>query len=356
MNPIARLQYLWHRKEEKENKIALMFYVCLCIIILTDIAFGYFFYYESKIMFVVNLVCMLINFIIYHLFELNKKSLGVNILLCELLVFLIFATIIMGWDYGFQQYIYGMLCIFFLPFYTQREYKHKRIHVAGVGFVFILTYYILDYVCNIAKLPPSHDALIFAPSFIHALNSFVSISAVSSFCIISSMINNEDKKKLKRKADFDELTTLYNRYGLNELLSELMDDKKSFYIAIADLDHFKNVNDTYGHNAGDEVLQTLANKLLELNKHLIKVGRWGGEEFLIVGDPKVSGKNFKRHLDEIREEISKVKFKAGKKKINITVSIGVAKFNHKKGIEDNVNVADNNLYKAKETGRNKVVG
>ena len=356
MNPISRLIYLWKRREDKEMKMALMFYVCLCIIILTDFAFGYFFYFESKIMFIVNIVCMLINFFIYHLFELNKRSLGVNILLCELLVFLIFATIIMGWDYGFQQYIYGMLCIFFLPFYTQSEYKHKEVHVAGVGFVFISTYYILDYVCNIAKLPPSHDAMIFAPSFIHALNSFVSIAAVSSFCIISSMINNEVNKTLKRKADFDELTSLYNRYGLNELLSERKSENKSFYIAITDIDFFKKINDTYGHNAGDEVLKKLSSKLVELNKHSIVVGRWGGEEFLIIGDSSLGHQEFKMVLENFRSNIEKKAFNVNGKKINVTVSIGIAKFNNKSSIEDNIKEADINLYKAKEIGRNKIVG
>ena len=356
MNPIARLQYLWRRKEEKENKISLMFYVCLYLIVIVDFIFGYIFYYESKVMLVVNTACLLCNLFIYHLYEQNKRSLGLYLLLTQLYIFMIIATIVMGWDYGFQQYLYGILCIFFLPFYIPDNSKNKSLHIILAGLLFIVTYYILSYICHYTRYSSGLINPTFSVYTIHALNSSISMAAVSAFCILSSMINNEDKRRLKRKADFDELTTLYNRYGLNELLTEMMDAKKSFYIAIADLDYFKNVNDTYGHNAGDEILQALANKFLELNKHLIKVGRWGGEEFLIVGDSKVSGKDFKHRLDEIREEISKIKFKVGKKKINITVSIGVAKFNHKKGIEDNVNAADNNLYKAKETGRNKVVG
>ncbi len=355
MNPVERFQYLWQRREEKENKISLMFYVCLYLIIIVDFIFGYIFYYESKVMFVVNSACLLCNLFIYHLYEQNKRSMGVYLLLTQLYVFMIIATIVMGWDYGFQQYLYGILCIFFLPFYIPDSFKNKYLRVGFIGILFIITYYILSYICHYTKYSTGLINPIFSVHTIHAINSSVSMAAVSSFCILSSMINNEDKRKLKRKADFDELTTLYNRYGLNEILTEMMDAKKSFYIAIADLDHFKNVNDTYGHNAGDEILQALANKLLELNRNLIKVGRWGGEEFLIVGDSKVGCHEFKHRLNEIREEISKIKFKAGSKKINITVSMGIAKFNPKKTIEDNVKVADGNLYKAKETGRNKIV-
>ena len=111
MNPISRLKYLWDRRDDKEMKITLMFYTCLCLIIGVDLVFGYFFFFISKVMFVVNALCLLVNLFIYHLFEQDKRSIGVSILLTELYVFIIFSTLIMGWGYGFQQYIYGILCI-----------------------------------------------------------------------------------------------------------------------------------------------------------------------------------------------------------------------------------------------------
>ena len=356
MNPVSRLLSLWKRKDDNDSKISLMFYTCLCLIITVDVIFGYFFYYESIIMFIINTMCLFFNLFIYYLFEKNKKVLGLYLLLSELLIFLIFATITMGWSYGFQQYIYGMLCIFFLPFYVSENRRYTRIHIAVVGFIFISTYFILDYICNFTSLAPGIEKPIFSVVKIHALNSFVSIAAVSAFCIISSMINSDVTKKLRRKADFDELTSLYNRYGLSELLDEAREKNKYFYIAISDIDYFKKINDTYGHNAGDEVLRKIANKLLNLSKHSIYVGRWGGEEFLIIGDSSLGHQEFKNYLETYRKSLENKPLSIEGRKIKVTVSIGITKFDCKLSNEDNIRNADVNLYKAKETGRNKIIG
>ena len=356
MNPISKLIYLWQRREDKDMKIALMFYTCLCLIIVVDLIFAYIFFFESKVMFVVNMICLFMNLYIYHLLELNKRVMGVYVLLGELLFFLIFATIIMGWHYGFQQYIYGMLCIFFLPFYVTEKKKNTHIHMAMVGILFVSTYYILDYICNGTSLAPGIEDAYFSSNFIYALNSFVSIAAVSAFCILSSMINSEVTKKLRRKADFDELTQIYNRYGLNQIIEDLVKEKKNFYIAIADIDHFKGVNDTYGHDAGDLVLKDLASNLIKLTKNKVYVGRWGGEEFVVIGDPSISHGEFKKILNNLRKIYEKRTIESCKYKINITISFGIGKYDSKKSFECAIKEADNNLYKAKETGRNKVVG
>ena len=356
MRPIERLIYLWKRRDDKEAKISLMFYVCLYIILLTDLVFGYFFYFESKTMFIVNIVCILINLFIYHLYENNKRALGVYILITELHVFMIFATLIMGWNYGFQQYLYGMLCIFFLPFYIPDDPKHKGLHVGIVSIIFVLTYFVLDYICNQTSLAPGIENPIFNVSKIHTINSFVSIAAVSSFCILSSMINQETTRKLKRKADFDELTQVYNRYGLNQILDNMRQDNKKFYLAIADIDFFKNVNDTYGHDVGDMVLKDVASTFVSYINRKIFIGRWGGEEFFIIGDHSIGHGDFKKLLDEIRETYENKTIKANKKEVNITISFGIGRSDSKKTIEEAIKEADNNLYKAKESGRNKIVG
>ena len=116
------------------------------------------------------------------------------------------------------------------------------------------------------------------------------------------------------------------------------------------------VNDTYGHKSGDIVLKNIGNILESYTSNDITVGRWGGEEFLIIANSKVKYSDFVNILESIRLDISNTKFSIkNKKKIDITVSIGSKYIKDKESLEEGVSKADKNLYKAKQTGRNKVV-
>ena len=356
MNPISRIIYLWKRKHIREKKMYLMIYICLYLILLVDFFYGYFFYFESKTMFIVNTICMLTNIIVYILYENDKKSAGIYILISELFIFLIIATLVTGWKYGFQQYIFGMICVIFLPFYVPEQFKVRRRNIVFVGISFIIAYYILDYICNYTTLVTGIESTILTYKTIYAINSLISITAVSSFCGIATKLNTEDKRILKRKADYDELTQIYNRYGVNQILENNKYDKKTFYVAITDIDFFKKVNDTYGHNVGDAVLKDVARKLFKNIANKVSVGRWGGEEFLIIADPSLSHSEFKSILENIRKHYEDNPVKVKNENINITLSFGIVKFNPKLSISDNIMMADDNLYKAKETGRNKIVG
>ena len=355
-NPISRIIYLWKNKKNRDSKMTLMLYVCLYLIIAVDIFYEWFFYFESKTMFIINSVCLVLNITIYILYELKQKKIGIQLLISELFIFLILGTIFTGWSYGFQQYLFGMICVVFLPYYISDYLKVPKKMVFISGFTFIVSYYILDYICNYTALIPGIESTILTARTIHAINSFISICAVSSFCGISTKLSTEDKKKLKRKADFDELTQIYNRYGLNQILDTLRKDKSQFYLAIADIDYFKKVNDVYGHDIGDKVLKNVAKQLVKRINQKISVGRWGGEEFLIISDSSLTHREFKNILEEIRRYYENNPIVVKNKKINITLSFGAAKHNMYSSIEHTIKNADNNLYKAKESGRNKIVG
>ena len=264
----------------------------------------------------------------------------------------------MGWNYGFQQYIFGMLCIFFLTFYLP-DVSKRRIHASLlVGLFFVLTYFVLGYFCVPKDMVANNESITTATSQIYALNSLVSMTAVASFCYLSSIINAEDNKRLKRKADYDSLTQIYNRYGLNQIIDEMVCSKKikSFYLSIADIDFFKKINDTYGHNVGDEVLKIVSAKLKELTKKEIQVGRWGGEEFLIVSTTNMTKKEFKGALECLRKYFENKTLHIDKNDFKITLSFGIAKYRDGLSSDAIIKEADVNLYKAKQTGRNKIVG
>ena len=161
-------------------------------------------------------------------------------------------------------------------------------------------------------------------------------------------------------AHHDRLTKLKNRIGFYSDFSKkymkYLDGKtdKPLSMFICDIDKFKLVNDTYGHNAGDQVLEHAAKLLMDSCEEGENAYRWGGEEFIILM-PDTDLEQATAKAEKLRKTIEASDFPADGIFIKKTMSFGVATFVPGKSIEDNVSIADGRLYTAKETGRNKVV-
>lgn len=161
------------------------------------------------------------------------------------------------------------------------------------------------------------------------------------------------KDEMKIQAERDALTGLYNRYYIDKISEEVF--QKDLSILIMDVDHFKKVNDNYGHIAGDRVLKALANILIStLKKDAIAI-RYGGEEFLILL-PNTKADDAQIIAERMRKVVKQSSISiAENKNINITISIGVASFlDDSEGLDDLLNRADEKLYEAKKSGRNSV--
>jgi diguanylate cyclase len=165
--------------------------------------------------------------------------------------------------------------------------------------------------------------------------------------------------RLKYEANRDFLTGLNNtRYfdtKYNDLIKEAVKKNNSIAMFIIDIDHFKSVNDTYGHNVGDEVLRNLGTLLINRSEAIDIVSRIGGEEFVVIMN-KIKVNRAIEIADYIRKSVEETKFiLSSGKYINITVSIGVAIYpDTEKNIKSLKATADTKLYEAKHTGRNKV--
>lgn len=153
----------------------------------------------------------------------------------------------------------------------------------------------------------------------------------------------------------DALTGLYNRYGFNERLSAIFPDPsvKELALLLLDLDYFKKVNDTYGHNTGDMVLEFIADTLVRLSGEAASVCRWGGEEFAVL---LWNGEDSARVAHDIHSEIENSDIDIGGGSIRVTVSIGVCAVGERNSltITELVRNADQCLYQAKDAGRNRV--
>ena len=171
----------------------------------------------------------------------------------------------------------------------------------------------------------------------------------------------DSRNKLKEMTLRDPLTNLYNRRYFESIIEELMSlsirEKESLCLIMLDIDKFKNINDSYGHDIGDEVLKRLADNLLNLLRQSDVITRIGGEEFAIVF-PNTSIDGAYKTSEKIRKAVENLEIKIKENiLINFTVSIGITIFddNTDKDVHSILKRADIALYEAKDTGRNKVV-
>lgn len=190
--------------------------------------------------------------------------------------------------------------------------------------------------------------------------SVLPVSIIFSLLLVWIMKDLKDEfihqMELRNIAETDPLTSLYNRRALMQYQNNLLNDSQSNdtpnAIAFIDIDHFKQVNDTYGHETGDKVLQHLGKKISILIGDFDFASRYGGEEFVIIFRD-IDEEKLMDKLEGFRKSLEEVPIFAGDHTITITVSIGVA-VSPPLSLNKLIHYADMALYDAKRTGRNKI--
>ncbi|MDO6445262.1 diguanylate cyclase [Colwellia sp. 1_MG-2023] len=177
------------------------------------------------------------------------------------------------------------------------------------------------------------------------------------YCRITQHVENlHNIVKIQKAANTDYLTELPNRRAFfkkaRKSIAYYAENKIPYGLAMIDIDFFKTVNDTYGHEAGDHILKMLAENMEKCLTEA-SLARFGGEEFAILL-PGSDQAAIYQQLDVFREKIASAQFNHDEHYINFTVSIGVV-FNSVSSLEDQLNQADIALYSAKENGRNQIV-
>ncbi|MCW8906570.1 MAG: diguanylate cyclase [Sedimenticola sp.] len=163
-------------------------------------------------------------------------------------------------------------------------------------------------------------------------------------------------EKARAEAFTDALTGLHNRHAFDSRLDEEFSRwnryRNPLCLIVVDVDHFKRVNDTYGHLAGDKVLQVIGSHLKRATRKVDFAARYGGEEFVILL-PEVNLKGARAVAEKIRTAIEEKPFHSGNNRVSITVSCGVASFREGDGRKTPFERADEALYLAKRSGRNR---
>lgn len=170
----------------------------------------------------------------------------------------------------------------------------------------------------------------------------------------------EELNLVKKQSDIDGLTRLFNRKAveciLNDKMQNARENRCNFGVALIDIDDFKKINDQYGHCAGDEVLREVAKRLLIGYRESDIIGRWGGEEFLIIID-EARNNNLFQIAERARTIISAEPVVYNDQLIKVTITTGVSTYIWEKNMSSTelVTSADNKLYKGKSKGKNVVV-
>ena len=162
---------------------------------------------------------------------------------------------------------------------------------------------------------------------------------------------------LEQAALTDALTGMQNRRYFDDALKEYIEEfrriDKPIGLMILDLDHFKEVNDTHGHDVGDEVLRAVARCLRDMTRYHDVVARLGGEEFAVVA-PNMSEDMLVKFAERIRRAVAGMAVLSGNMRLKVTTSVGLAVWDKRESAEEFYRRADRLLYQAKRMGRNRV--
>lgn len=175
--------------------------------------------------------------------------------------------------------------------------------------------------------------------------------------VVGIRVRAERARKVAELMNQDSLTGLLKHASIKDRLAQEVDrsrrNGKPVSIAMVDIDFFKRVNDDWGHPMGDHVIKTLGNLLRQRLRRQDSVGRYGGEEFLVVL-PECSDVDALRLLDDIRHRFGDIVFRSGERDFSVTLSAGIAVSSTERDAHEILAAADQALYQAKNGGRNQV--
>lgn len=190
------------------------------------------------------------------------------------------------------------------------------------------------------------------------VEGFITKPVVPDQLISAVTLRVERMRTLSGLMTRDGLTGLYNHTTTSEIISAILAqasrDSEPLVLAVLDLDLFKRVNDTYGHLAGDQVLLALAHMLKNRLRQGDIVGRYGGEEFVILLRNTQLPQAFEL-MDKLRNEFSQIQFSAGNDSFHCTFSVGLSPYTDYNSLDQLISHADTALYAAKNQGRNRVL-
>ena len=285
----------------------------------------------------------------------SRPRLALDFLITIVILWAAIVIVTAGWTLGVQSFLLVLLILLFLASYIRLPAKFAAAAVFCTLRILLYTYAV------------SHTPLLAMPDWFYGTNSIVhSIVIFLSATVLVTMASQhtieterklmETNQRVRVSACHDPLTNLMNRRACYEEFERNLQTWTAGAISIAmgDIDFFKQLNDSYGHDAGDAVLVHLAELFQETVRDKGYCARWGGEEFLFIFYGR-NGDECYILLENLRRKIAAEPVEFAGKKLCITMTFGLEEYSFGRPMDVTIKRADVKLYQGKNTGRNRVV-
>lgn len=310
------------------------------------------------IMAIVDL-CSVFAYLLF--FRVARKSIHrfmpcVNI---QVITHMVLAILCLGWSYGFQLTCFSLATTAFFGTYLSRRINnddsHALLFVTGAAVLFVVMRLVTLEVDPWYVVPYSGiDTGFFCA------NAAIAFAIIIYYMNIFGRVVAESENRLERDAEIDRLTSLANHGHMTELAEHAFAEADAYgakaAVALMDVDDFKQTNDRFGHAAGDFVLSAVARSIGLLQGADVNVGRWGGEEFIVVAVGTDAYPKLRARLQGIVSRMSGREFDYEGQKIGVTITCGVTERRPGEPFSETFKRADSLMYIGKARGKDCLVG
>lgn len=278
----------------------------------------------------------------------------------EIILHSFVSTICIGWQFGFAQYIIALTPVGFYICYTMNT-KRRKMLIATASALCATASFLICKLLSFFTTPIYRLQILSAELPLYIFNSICTFIFLILFSLIfisemklSSTQLKHQNAILEKLASTDPLTGLYNRRSMDVFLHQALESASGFSLVMCDIDNFKKINDTYGHDFGDIVLREVAAITTQQVGSSGYVCRWGGEEILILISSSAKEKAG-RIAENIRRNVANHVFELNNRWIHCTLTLGISAYREGDTVEETITNADYNLYQGKRKGKNTVV-
>lgn len=311
---------------------------------------GLFLWAEVKGLALVNIGSLLSYALVFVLGRRQRPGAALAITVVEVVGHAIVATAVIGWHTGFHYYV--LLAIPVVIMSPMQSLKFKGASVV----MLVLTYLGMDILLRGRQAP--FELALQTANGLHYFNVFTAMVILIAMAGYYYYLIDRAQSSLRHLARTDPLTQLNNRLALTEFIAQEQrrsrGGERPLSFIIGDLDHFKAVNDTHGHEVGDQVLMAVSQAMASVVRDVDHLGRWGGEEFLVVLPDADQAAAF-QIAERLRQRVAAVTVPSGAAILKVSMTFGVSQVASRESAEQAIARADAALYDGKHGGRNRVL-
>lgn len=340
----------------------LRLFICICILI--HVMITIFAVYAQIIHLIIFNICSVLIYVLCTKLIKKYQPLIFYISFSEILLHSFLTVLLIGNDFGFSMYFVAIIPLSFhlLNAIKSKKYLLKAFILSVVSFLLFASCYVISNFHEAMYTSATLDRLKPYVYLTNMLITFSTLLVLTMFFLVEIDVAYkrlyDSNLELENLANTDPLTGLYNRRTMMVHVQNMYEDyrttNKPFSLIVCDIDDFKTVNDTYGHERGDEILVNISTILSSLTRGLDFVCRWGGEEFIIFLK-NIDKKEAHSIAENIRKEIAEAEMKVGDKSIHVTMTFGVSSATETDDYQELFDLADSRMYQGKKSGKNKVV-